>query len=433
MARPPIEDRLAAAGLPPLPRLAWLEIDLDAIAGNLAAIRRMVGPEVRIEPVVKADAYGHGAVAVSRTLADAGADGLCVAAYDEAAQLRQAGIRLPILVLYPVPAALVSAAARLRVAVTAGNGRTLDGLLAAAGVAAGRGRPALRVHLEVDTGLGRGGVAVDAAAAAARAIRATRGARLDGLWTHLQAAEDEERTAAQLRRFDAVAAALAGAGLALPRRYVAASAMLLSGGIAAHDGVRPGLSVYGIVPDELGEDGARAGRAAGIRPALSLVARPVRVADVPAGWGIGYGPTFVTARPSRVATLPLGYGDGWARALSNRADALVRGVRAPIVGNVSMDGIVVDVTEVPGPPVDESDEFVLIGEQDGASIDVLELARRRTTNTWEIVTAMSRRLPRVYHAAAETVGVRTLVSRDPTWRASNSGMATSAISRSTRS
>jgi alanine racemase len=141
---------------------------------------------------------------------------------------------------------------------------------------------------------------------------------------------------------------------------------------------------------------------------MALYARPVRVADVPSGTGISYGPTFRTTRPSRIATLPLGYGDGWPRALSNRAWALVRGGRVPLVGNVAMDAVMADVTDVPGPPVDARDEFVLLGASGSARITVGDLAQERTTNSWEVVTGMSRRLPRVYHAAAGAVGLRTL-------------------------
>ena len=209
--------------------------------------------------------------------------------------------------------------------------------------------------------------------------------------------------------------------------------MILSDSPATYDAVRPGLSIYGIPPDEMGDVAARRATAAGLRPVLSMFARPVRVASLPAGWGIGYGPTYVTERAGRFATLPVGYGDGWARSLSNRAQALVRGRRVPIVGNVSMDAIVADVTDVPGPAVDESDEFVLLGAQDGERITVLDVARTRTTNTWEVVTNMAHRLPRVYHAASDVMGVRSLLTEEPSWRASNSGTATSAISRSTRS
>jgi alanine racemase len=144
---------------------------------------------------------------------------------------------------------------------------------------------------------------------------------------------------------------------------------------------------------------------------MSLHARPVRVADLPAGHGISYGPTFTTARPSRIATLPLGYGDGFARAFSNRAEALVRGIRVPLVGNVAMDAIMFDVTDVPGAPVTPDDEFVLMGAQEHDRIRVEDLARLRTTNTWEVMTQMAGRLPRVYHAASEPVRLRTLIER----------------------
>jgi len=145
-----------------------------------------------------------------------------------------------------------------------------------------------------------------------------------------------------------------------------------------------------------------------LRPILELRARPVRVAELPAGWGISYGPTFTTSRPSRIATLPLGYGDGWSRALSNRAQALVRGRRVPLVGNVAMDSVMADVTDVPGEPVTVHDEFVLIGEQDAERITVADVAQGRGTNSWEVVTNLAARLPRVYHAASVPREMRTL-------------------------
>jgi alanine racemase len=154
---------------------------------------------------------------------------------------------------------------------------------------------------------------------------------------------------------------------------------------------------------------------------------------LPPGHGISYGPTFETGRPSRIATLPLGYGDGWPRSLSNRAEAIVRGRRVPLVGNVAMDAIMFDVTDVPGAPVGVDDEFVLIGEQEGDRITVLDVARARTTNSWEVVTTTSRRMPRVYHASAGAVGIRTLASVEGPWLESNSGTETSVSSRSMRS
>jgi alanine racemase len=432
--RPPIEDRLADVGLPPLPRTAWVELDLDALASNLAVVRRLVGHGVAIEPVVKADAYGHGMVPIARALVAAGADGLCVAALDEALALREAGIGGRITVLYPIPPSLALEAAAADLDVAVGGGQALDRLLERLGAATvqagGPARP-LGLQLEIETGLGRGGVAPDEAVAAALAISGAPGARLAGVWTHFQASEDAERTAAQIGRFDAVLAELRGAGVEVPRRHVAASGAILVRRIPVYDLVRPGLMIYGLPPDEFAAGSLPA--AVDLRPVLSLRTRPVRVADLDVGHGISYGPTFTTRHPSRIATLPLGYGDGWARSLSNRAEALVRGRRVPIVGNVAMDAIMADVTDVPGPPVGLDDEFVLIGEQGEERITAHDLARIRTTNSWEVVTTISGRLPRVYHASAGPVGVRTLAGAEDRWLGSSSGTATSATSRSTRS
>ena len=411
-----IESRLAAAGLPPLPRTAWLRIDLDALRGNLAALRALAGDGVPVYPVVKADAYGHGAVPVARALEAAGADGFCVAAMDEALALRAGGVAAPIRVLYPSPSSFAVEAARQGIAVSAGDARLLDALLrAVAGSAAGAGREAagpapLAIELQVETGLGRDGFDPDALVAAARAVAASPAARLAGLWTHLQATEDPQRTRDQLARFDAAAGLVRAAGLPLPDRHVAASGGLFTD-VAALDGVRPGLAVYGVVPDELDATDITPADVAPFRPVMSLHARPVRVADLPAGHGISYGPTFTTTRPSRIATLPLGYGDGFSRAFSNRAEALVRGVRAPLVGNVAMDALMIDVTDVPGPPVTPDDEFVLLGSQGDQRINVEDLARLRTTNTWEVMSQMAGRLPRVYDAAAGAIGLRTLTER----------------------
>jgi alanine racemase len=192
---------------------------------------------------------------------------------------------------------------------------------------------------------------------------------------------------------------------------VAASAALIDGDVASYDGIRPGLAIYGLVPDELAPAGIPPGILGALRPVMALYARPVRVQELAEGWGVSYGPTFRTSRPSRIATLPLGYGDGWSRLLSNRATSIVRGVRVPLVGNVAMDAVMADVTDVPGPPVTVRDEFVLLGASGDERITVAELAQLRTTNSWEVVTGMARRLPRVYHAAAGPVGLRVLTER----------------------
>jgi len=432
--RTPIETRLAQAGLPPLRRTAWIEIDTAALAANLAVIRTMAGAGIAILPVVKADAYGHGMVPVARALAAAGADGLCVATLDEAIVLRDSGIAAPILVLYPIPPSGAVDAVERGIGLAGGTATALDELLAtvtAAGVA-----DRLAVELEVETGLGRGGVLPEDVVDAARRILAS-GARLGGVWSHLQEAEVEGLTTTQIARFEEALAALAGAGIEVPRRHLAASGGILLGTVPRYDAVRPGLATYGLLPDELAAAGIGLDdllpAARDLRPILSLVARPVRVAELPAGHGVSYGPTWRAPRPSWIATLPLGYGDGWPRALSNRAEVLVRGVRAPVVGNVAMDATMIDVSAVPGPPVNLDDEVVLIGRQGAAEIGAAEVARWRTTNSWEVVTAMSARLARVYDAAAGLTGSRPLAHLENPWPGSSSGTETSATSRSTPS
>lgn len=412
-AREPIEVRLAGAGLPTLPRTAWLEVDLDALRGNLDVLRGVVGPSVRVEPVVKADAYGHGAVPVALALEAAGVDGLSVATLDEALELRAGGVTLPILVLYPVPPALVADAARARVAVSLGPGPLAARSLAVAArdLAGGPGHHVLDVHLEVETGLGRGGVLPDGLRAAVLEIGRAPSVRLAGIWSHLAAADDSQRTRDQdatfSRAVDGIVDAVAW-GPAATRRHLAASGGVLGADTARWDTVRIGLALYGLVPDALTPPPATAAAAAALRPAMALIARAVRVVELPAGHGVSYGPSFVTARPSLIATLPLGYGDGWRRALSDRSVALVRGVRVPLVGRVAMDGVMADVTDVPGAPVTEDDEFVLLGTQGEERITALDLASTAGTISYEVVTGMARRLPRVYHAAGSPVGIRTL-------------------------
>ncbi len=412
--------------------MAWLEIDLARLSGNLAALRAMLPEGVHVDIVVKADAYGHGAVPVARALAQSGVDGLCVATLDEGLELRRAGLRTPILVLFPVPPELAPLAARRRLAVTAADREVLARTLEVMGGVAGPGRrmPRLAVHLELETGLGRGGVAPEEAPEVAKEIAAARGAQLVGVWSHLSAPADAERSALQVARF-AVGGGLGPRPSRSPVQHLAASGAVLAATAPSYDRVRVGLAAYGLIPDAL--VGGLADRGRDLRPILSMYARPVRVADMPAGSGISYGPSFVTERPSRIATLPLGYGDGWWRTHSNRARALVRGCSVPLVGSVAMDAVMADVTDVPGPPVGIDDEFVLIGEQGGARIEAGELARHGTTIVYEVVAAMARRLPRVYHSAAGPTALRTLTGETTAWLGSNSGTATSATSRSTRS
>ena len=423
--RHPLVEAGSGGALPPLPRTAWLDIDLDALVSNLRLLRGLLPPGVRVEPVVKADAYGHGAVAVARAVVADGVRSLGVATFDEALELRQAGIEVPIVILFPIPAELAPDALSHGMSITVGDklllGRTLAALEASppggatsGGATAGGNR--LAIHIEVETGLGRGGVHPEDVASVAATIEACEHASLVGLWSHLQASANAHITSRQDARFEVAAGFLEDAGMSLPARHLAASGGLLAATAGTYDVVRVGIAQYGIVPDGVTVAGENLAVASGLRPVMSLRARPVRVAWLDAGSGVSYGPTFTAARRSCIATLPLGYADGFPRSLSNKAQVLVRGVRAPQVGTVAMDAIMVDVTDVPGPPVTIDDEFTLIGEQGGERISALEVARWGNTISYEVVAAMSGRLPRVYYAAAEAVGMRAVAcdaSRDP--------------------
>ena len=329
---------------------------------------------------------------------------LCVASLDEALLARRAGVQVPLLVLFPIPPGAVheAAEASLELVVT-----DIDGareLLAAWSSA--RSGATLRVHLEVETGLQRGGVPVAAAAETARALATTPGVELAGVWSHLAIPVDAAFSAEQERGLLHAAAAIEAAGLPRPPLHLSATGGLFAGAAATHDIVRPGLALYGELPDELPiDEGARAA-AEELRPVMRLVARPLRVAQVDPGTPVGYGGRWIAARPSLIATVPVGYGDGYARTTQPGAEALVRGRRVPLVGSVAMDALAVDVTDVPG--VSTADEVVLLGQQGDERITVSELARRRTTIAWEVLAGMAYRIPRVYHRASGPTSVRTL-------------------------
>lgn len=370
------------------PHRAWIEVDHAAIRHNLAAVRAHA-PGASVMAVVKANAYGHGDVEVARTLRAEGVEALAVATVDEGRRLRDAGIELPILVLWgigPAEAAAV-AEAELDVIVTDERGlRLLDDAAAASGRRVG-------VHLKVDTGLGRQGAAPDAAAALGARIARSRHLRLSGTMSHLAVpGEDEAYTDTQLLRLARTLDAMRSAGVDPGLVHVSATGSILAGTRGPADAVRPGLALYGLAPEWAGPG------AIGLRPALSLKARPLRIFDLAAGEPVGYGLRWRAPRDTRIATLGIGYGDGWPRTHANNGWALVQGQRVPIVGAVSMDGLTVEIGGVPG--VTYADEFVLIGVQDGVRITADEVAAERRTINYEVTTALRGRLPRLHLGAS---------------------------------
>jgi alanine racemase len=367
------------------PHRAWIEIDHAAIRSNLAALRARA-PGSEVIAVVKANAYGHGDVAVTRTLVASGVERLAVATVDEGMRLRDAGIATPIVVLWGIGPAEAQVVAEARLEPIVYDGRSIE-LLEAAGA-----EHPIRVHLKVDTGLGRQGAAPDEAVELAARIAASHRLELAGTMSHLALpGEDDAYTDVQLLRLARVLDAMRSAGIDPGLVHVSATGALLAGATNGADAIRPGLALYGLRPAWAVDVQS------GLRPALSLKALPLRIFDLPAGEAIGYGLRYRTERDTRIATLGIGYGDGWPRVHTNNGFALVRGQRAPIVGAISMDGLTVDVGEVPG--VTYGDEFVLIGEQGEARITADDVAEERRTINYEVTTALRERLPRLHLGA----------------------------------
>lgn len=377
-------------------RPTWAEISLPALRRNLARVRSLAGPR-KVMAVVKADAYGHGAVEVAAQLERGGVDWFGVATVEEAIELRAAGIRKPILLLGGIymsdPAALIEYDLIPTVSSTA----RLDTY---AECARRLGKP-IEFHLKVDTGMGRLGIPanlLDAFIDHWRELeRGCGGAlRLAGFFTHLASAEDlvASQTGEQLALFHASLARLRSLGADPEWIHVSNSAALLALPEIEENLVRVGALLYGYCLPIVRPPHAPARPLPEFEPVLSLKSRVVFIKDHPTGTPLGYGASFFTRRPSRIATLPVGYADGLNRALSNRGSVIVRDSLARIVGNISMDLTLVDVTDIPG--VSVGDEATLLGKSDGCSVTANETARLLGTIPYEVLCAVGKRVPRIY-------------------------------------
>lgn len=369
-------------------RPTWVEIDLDAVAGNVRRAQQVVGPGVALCAVLKADGYGHGAVSVARTALNNGASMVAVACLAEAITLRRAAIEAPILVLGYTPPWQARETLRYDVTATVYD---LDGARALSQAAADLNRPA-RLHIKVDTGMGRLGLLPAEVVPFVRQVVALPGLEVEGIFTHFSVAdsveaEDIAHTDAQLAAFEAVLADLAAAGLRLPIVHAANSAATV-GRLDAHfTMVRLGIALYGLAPS------AAMPLPAGFRPALRWKTQVAQVKTLPAGSPISYGNTYRTQRATVVAVVPVGYADGFRRAPFHWGHVLVRGRRAPIVGRVTMDQTMLDVTDIPG--VRQGDEVVLIGRQGDEEISVEQVAERLGTISYEVVAEILARVPRI--------------------------------------
>jgi len=375
-------------------RPVWAEVDLEAIRENIRQIRRFTargGKAPEIMAVVKAEAYGHGAVATARAALEAGATRLGVAMPEEGILLREAGIDCPILVFTPLLPDQAEAFLEYGLTPTIAGEEGARALSAATGR---HGRKA-RVHIKVDTGMGRVGVPPAEAPGLARKVAALPNLEVEGVYSHFATADEADLSFAyhQLDLFKEVLKNLEEAGVKIPLRHIANSGAIINLPESYFDLVRPGIIIYGLYPsEETPRDRLP------LKPALSLKARVIQVKRVPPGTGISYGQIYHTQKATNIVTLPLGYADGWSRLLSGKARVLLKGKSFPLVGRVCMDQCMADVGDL---EVEPGEEAVLIGRQGEEEISADEVAGLLGTINYEVVCMLSDRVPRVWlHAGS---------------------------------
>jgi alanine racemase len=375
-------------------RPTWAEVSLTNLRENFRTVQHHIGSDVTVCCVVKADAYGHGAVECSRALESEGASWFGVTSLDEAIPLREAGLRGRILLLTGFWRGEEEEIVRLKLTPTVWESGQID-LLNKAASQLGVRHP---VHLKVDTGMGRLGVAPRDLPQICSALRSATHLVLEGLSTHLASSEvlDAPSVEEQLRSFEEVRDLLKKAGFEPPLIHAANTGAVISRPGSWNTMVRPGIALYGYyLPFErAGREVSGSGLRLQVKPVLTWKTRILSLRDVRANQALGYGGIYVTKAPARIAVLPVGYADGFNRALSSRGRVIIREHYAPIVGRISMDLSLVDVTGLPGVAV--GDEAVLLGSSDGLSIDAREHAALANTVLYEILCGISKRVPRKY-------------------------------------
>ena len=370
-------------------RPTWAEIDLSAIKHNLGQIKKLIGANRKGAPkimaVVKANAYGHGLIEVARALQNLDIHYLGVATLDEAIALRQAGIKLPILVLGSILPEEVNSALDHEIALTVCN-KELAYALSKKARAANKN---VSVHIKIDTGMGRIGVWHKKALEFVKMLKDMRNIYVEGIYTHFaSASRDKFFTAYQLQAFENLLEKLAQEGIRFPYQHAANSIAMVDLKKSHFNLVRPGIVIYGIYPKR------SFARILKLKPVLSLKTKIVYLKSLPAGRSISYGRTYIAEKTTRIATLPIGYADGYGRILSNRACVLVKGQKAPVVGKVTMDQTMINVGHIKGVKI--GDEVVLIGQQGKLKMRAEEIARVSKTIPYEIVCSITNRVPRVY-------------------------------------
>jgi alanine racemase len=382
----------------------WVEVDLDAFAHNLRLIRELVGPAVRLHLVVKADAYGHGVAPIARTAEQEGVHSLGVATLEEGIELRQEGVRLPVVILSP---SLPFEAGRIvenRLAPTVGN---LEIARVVSHESVQRGL-VTEIQVEIDTGMGRTGVAPAEVVSFLSALSSLPGLKLAGTFTHFPKADQPAgapMAERQLADFRLAIESVRVAGLDPGLLHAANSAAIVNHPTSYLDMVRPGALAYGITP------AASVRAPENLKPVMRFASRLVHIRELGAGHPISYGGDFVTPERMRVGTAPVGYGHGFPFSLSGRGYALLRGRRVPILGRITMDTTVFDLRGVPEARL--GDEIVLFGRQGDETIRVGDLAALAGTIPYELLCGIGRRVTRVYTKVGRRVGSRTLLGAEP--------------------
>lgn len=381
-------------------RPVWLEINLDAIAHNVKKIRQIVGKNTQIIAVVKANAYGHGAIEVSETLLENGVTMLGVGVIEEGVVLRQAGITAPILVCGLTKDDQLEPLVMYNLSATVCRLKTIQSLSRIAS----KNKKKVRVHIKIDTGMGRLGIPSEDTLNFVKEIGKMKNIEIEGIFTHFAATNEENGnyTRKQFEKYKKALLELERERINIPLKHVANSTAILNSSRFHLNAVRPGIIVYGLFPSP------KTKQIVQLRPAAELKTKIIFLKEISAGKSIGYGKTYTTTRPTRIATLPVGYADGYSWLLSNKGEVLVRGQRAPIIGRICMDLCMIDVTHIGR--VQIGDEVVLWGKQGSEMISAEEVAQKMGSIVYEVICMVDKeRVPKVFIKNGKPFKVKSLL------------------------
>ena len=366
----------------------YAAIDLDAVCHNISEIKKLVGPDTKIMPVIKADGYGHGAVPVAKALNKIGVDGFAVAIIEEGIALRKQGITKPILILGYTSEYQYASLIQHEIEQTVFSYEMAEAISKFAVTM----KKEARIHIKVDTGMNRIGFKpTEESVGQVQRIQKLPNIKIQGIFTHFACADEEDKTSARYQKelFDQFVSKIEEKGIEIPVKHVSNSAAIMDLRECRMDMVRSGIITYGLYPSVEVDKSA-----IDLKPALSLISHVIHVKEVGPGEGVSYGSTFVTDRKTRIATIPVGYADGYPRALSSRGRVIIRGQYAPIIGRICMDQFMVDVTDIEG--VSVMDRVTLVGTEGDKNISVEEAADLAGSFNYEFVCGIGKRVPRVY-------------------------------------